>query len=56
MIYPLYKVCIYIYTHTIHIMEYYSAMRNKDILPFVTTWMDHDGIMLNEISDKKDKY
>ena len=58
VIYPLYKVyiCIYIHTHTIHKMEYYATMRNKDILPFVTTWIDHDGIMLNEISDNKDKY
>ena len=25
------------YSHT---MEYYSAMRKKEILPFATTWMD----------------
>ena len=25
-------------------MEYYSAMRNKEILPFATTWRDPDGI------------
>ena len=30
-------------------MEYHSAMRNKEILPFVTTWMDLEGIMLSEI-------
>ena len=25
-------------------MEYYSAMRKKEILPFLTTWMDLEGI------------
>ena len=35
----------YIYT-----MEYYSALRKKQILPFVTTWMELEDIMLSEIS------
>ena len=40
----------YIYT-----MEYYSAIRRKQILPF-TTWMELEGIMLSEISQvEKDK-
>ena len=35
-------------------MEYYSAI---EILPFATTWMDLEGIMLSEISQtEKDKY
>ena len=25
-------------------------MRKKEILPFVTTWMDLEGIMLSEVS------
>ena len=33
----------YIYT-----MEYYSAIRRDEILPFVTTWMDLEIIMLSE--------
>ena len=41
----------YIYT-----MEYYSAMRRKQILPFATTRMELEGIMLSEISqEEKDK-
>ena len=41
----------------IHTMEYYSAIRRKQILPFATTWMELEGIMLNEISQaEKDKY
>ena len=31
-------------------MEYYSAIKKNEILPFVTTWIDLEGIMLTEIS------
>ena len=31
-------------------MEYYLAMRKNEILPFATTWMELQGIMLSEIS------
>ena len=42
----------YIYT-----MEYYSAIRRKQILQFATTWMGLEGILLSEISQvEKDKY
>ena len=37
---------VYIYT-----MEYYSAIKNNEILPFATTWME--GNMLSEISQRK---
>ena len=41
----------------IYVMEYHSAVRKNDILPFATTWMDLEHIMLSEISQKeKDKY
>ena len=37
--------------------EYYSAVRRKEILPFATTRMELEGIMLSEISQaEKDKY
>ena len=37
-------------------MEYYSGIQKKEILPFVTTWMGLEGIMLSEISQtEKDK-
>ena len=40
----------------IHTMEYYSAIKNNEILPFATTWMELEGIMLSEISQsEKDK-
>ena len=31
-------------------MEYYSAIKKNEILPFATMWMEPKGIMLNEIS------
>ena len=38
-------------------MEYYSAIKKNEILPFARTWMDLEGIMLSEISyTEKDKY
>ena len=37
-------------------MEYYSTMRRGDILPFATTWMALEHIMLSKISQtEKDK-
>ena len=34
----------------INTMEYYSAIKKNETLPFATTWMDLEGIMLSEIS------
>ena len=43
-------------THT-HTQKYYSAIKKKEILPFTTTWMDPEEIMLSEISQtEKNKY
>ena len=40
-----------------HTVECYLAMRKKKILPFVTTWMKLEGIMLSEIHQtEEDKY
>ena len=42
----------YIYT-----MDYYTAERKKELLPFTTAWMELESIMLSEISQEvKDKY
>ena len=34
-------------------MSYYSAIKKNEILPFATTWMDLECIILSEISQKK---
>ena len=45
---------IYIYTHThIYIMEYYSAIKNNEIMPFAATWKDLEIIVLSEVSQTK---
>ena len=38
-------------------MEYYTAVKKKEFLPFVTVWVELETIMLSEISQLvKDKY
>ena len=39
---------VYIYT-----MEYYLAIKKNKVLPFATTWMELEGIMLSKISQRK---
>ena len=42
----------YIYT-----MEYYTVERKKELLPFMTAWMELESFMLSKISQAvKDKY
>lgn len=41
----------------VYTMEYYSAIKKKEFLPSVTTWVDIGVIMLSEIvQTEKDKY
>lgn len=36
-------------TWHIRTMEYYSAIKKKsEVLPFTTTWMDPEGVMLSQ--------
>ena len=39
---------VYIYTR-----ECYSAIKKNEIMPFAATWMELEGIMLSEISQRK---
>ena len=42
----------YIYT-----MEYYSAIKRNDIVPFAETWTDAENVIQSEVSQKeKNKY
>ena len=41
----------------IYTTEYYSAVKEKEIMPFAATWMDLEMIILSEVSQtEKDKY
>jgi len=42
----------YIYIH-IYAMEYYSALKKNEIMPFAATWVDLEMIILSEISQTK---
>ena len=38
-------------------MEYYTEERKKELLPFVTAWMELESITLSELSQAvKEKY
>ena len=39
--------CVCVHIHT---MEYYSAIKKNEIMPFAAMWMDLDFITLNEVS------
>ena len=42
----------YMYT-----MEYYSAIKKNEVIPFAPTWKDPEIIILSEVSQiEKDKY
>ena len=41
----------------IHTVEYYSAIKKNEIMPFAATWMDLEIIILSEVGQtEKDKY
>ena len=45
------RTCTHTHTHT---MEYYSAVKKGEIMPFVATWTDIEIIILSK--PEKDKY
>ena len=49
-------VCIHTHTHThihTHTMEYYSAIKRSDMVPFAATWIDLEIVTLSEVSQRK---
>ena len=50
-------VCIHTHTHThTHTMEYYSAIKKNEIMPFAITGMDLEIVTLSEVSQRKTTY
>lgn len=43
---------MYLFIKIVHKMEYYSAIKTNEILPFATQ-MDLEGIMLSKISQER---
>ena len=39
-----------VYVHTV---EYYSAIKKNEIMPFTATWMDLEIIILSEVRQRK---
>ena len=50
-------MCVCVFIH-IYGMEYYSAIKKNEIMPFAATWMQLQiMILISEVSQKeKDKY
>ena len=57
-------VCVYVHTHThiythihTHTIEYYSAIKKNEIMPFAASWMDLEIVIQSEVCQKeKNKY
>jgi len=39
-----------------YIMEYYSAIKKNEIMPFIAMWMDLEIVILSEVSQTEEKY
>ena len=38
-------------------MEYYSAIKKNEIVPFIAPWMDLESVIMSEVSQtEKEKY
>ena len=36
-------------------MEYYSAIKNNEMMPFAATWMELESVILSEVSHTEKK-
>ena len=54
------RVCVCVCVHArvcVYTMEYYSAIKKNEIMPFAATWLELETLILNEVSQKeKDNY
>ena len=41
--------------YTVYTMEYYSAIKKNEIMPFAATWMDLEIIILSEVKSDRQR-
>ena len=39
----------------IYTMEYYSAIKKNEIMPFAATWMELETLILNEVKSERER-
>ena len=52
------KDVVYTHTHThthTYTIEYYSAIKKNEIMPFALTWMDLEIIILSEVKSDRER-
>ena len=40
----------------IYMMDYYSAIKSNEIMPFAAIWMDLESVIWSEVSQTEEKY
>ena len=40
----------------VHTIQYYSAIKKKERMPFAATWMDLENVILSEESQTEEKH
>ena len=52
-IYTYTHIYIHTHTHTHTQMEYYSAIKKDQLMPFVAIWMETETLTLSKVSQKE---